>query len=678
MVFTMNEKLKAHILGKKHKFAHKVSKEELEKASAETRTVPMTFGSEYYVERWYGILVVNFSPECVKLDRWKQGAPYFMDHNSMDQRGIIRNGNLIDGILRGDVKFSQSERGMELFQDVMDEIRPYTSMGFDIHQIREMTPEEMPDDLKNICLENNVSAFKVDLWEPYEGSSVPLGANPTVGVEYDYFEGDEPETIMELSQEFGLNPERIEKLSVQFGFSKQEKNNSKPIITIKKEAAMADDVVKKTPEQLAQEKTARKAALVAYGKQHESRVNGGMPVIEQMATDIVEFYQDRETPEVESLFRGELFTKIKDKERLETPASFVGMTEKEKEQYSLMKVIRHVVGEPKPGEELGIEKEIHQQIIKNGGAQQKGGILIPFDFQSRKINFDAELLHLLNRNGIRTERFDQTVGSSSGGGYLVGTQNRPQDFIELYLNSLIQGLTYLPGLQQNIDIPKMTGGATITVAATEAAGFSETALTFGQLSLSPKEIGAYIEITRKLLVQSTPAIDNLVAIMLMKAMALKTNYLALYGSGGSGEPTGAFLTANIGTFDGASLGRAGVLNAMSDILSSNVSGPLQWLLSAATAEILMGRDQTSGYGQWLMNDNGRILTYPSQITEQMAANTLALAKLDEIVVGSFGTMEINYDRSTLSASGGLRIACYDLIDAGVKHPGGISYASSVS
>lgn len=433
----------------------------------------------------------------------------------------------------------------------------------------------------------------------------------------------------------------------------------------------------KTPEELKQEKIERKAALVKYGEGFVDRVQGGKAVVEQLATDIVEFYSDRETEEVESLFRGELFTKIKDKQRLETPASFVGMTEKEKEEYSIMKVIRHVVGEPKKGEELGIEKEIHEQILANGGQQQKGGILIPFDYQSRKINFDAELNHLLARHGIRTEKFDQTT-TTTAGGYLVGTQHRPQDFIELYLNALIQGITYLPGLQQNVDIPKMTGGATITVATSEASGFSETALTFGQLTLSPKEIGAYIEITRRLLVQSTPAIDNLVSVMLMKAMALKTNYLAIYGANASGEPCGVVNTSNIGTFDGSGLGRAGVLNAMADILSSNVVGPLQWLLSAATAEVLMGRDQTSGYGQWLMKDDGKILTFPSQITEQMAANTLLLAKLDELVVGSFGTMEINYDRATLSASGGLRIAIYDLIDCGVKHPGAFSYASSVS
>jgi HK97 family phage major capsid protein len=289
--------------------------------------------------------------------------------------------------------------------------------------------------------------------------------------------------------------------------------------------------------------------------------------------------------------------------------------------------------------------------------------------------------HVL-RSGVVSEKGvefrAQTAGTNSQGGFLVGTQHRAQDFIEIYRNFLIPGFTYLPGLQQSVDIPKQTGGSTITVASSEGSGFSETALVFGQLTLVPKEIGAYIEVTRKLLVQSTPAVDNLIVIDLMRQMALKTNYLALFGSGGSGEPTGAFLTANIGTFDGTNIGRAGALDALADIGSANVVGKLYWLCNSAVRSLLMGRDQTAGFGQWLMGDDGRMVGQDSIVSEQMSGTSLALIKPDEVVVGSFGQMELNYDRATLSASGGLRIAAYDLIDAGLKHPGAVTYASSVS
>ena len=77
-------------------------------------------------------------------------------------------------VLCGDVKFSRNEDAQELLRDVLDQIRPFTSMGFDILSIEEIAPEDMPEDLKNKCLSIQCPAYKVTSWRPYEGSSVPL------------------------------------------------------------------------------------------------------------------------------------------------------------------------------------------------------------------------------------------------------------------------------------------------------------------------------------------------------------------------------------------------------------------------------------------------------------------------------------------------------------------------
>ena len=250
--------------------------------------------------------------------------------------------------------------------------------------------------------------------------------------------------------------------------------------------------------------------------------------------------------------------------------------------------------------------------------------------------------------------------------------------MDIFLNQLIQGITYMPGLRENVDIPKITGGPTIDVASAEAAGFSETSLTFGQILLSPKEIGAYIDVTRRLMVQSNPAVDNLISMLLFRQLALKINYYAIYGSRVLRSADGRGEHSGIGTFDGTSLGRAGVLNAEADVRGANVQGALQWLASSSTQELLKGRDQSSGYSNYLMKDDGTILGYQSQVTEQMTANTLLLAQPSEIVVAGFGSPELLVDRATAITNGGARIALYDMFDVGVKHPGAFSYASSIS
>lgn len=656
----MNEQLKNYILSTPCKMAFQIDDESIKNANTETQTIPMTFAAPYYVERWYGILVLDYSPQAIILDRWKQGAPYLMDHNTEDQRGIILEGDLINSKLNGKVKFSRSERGKELYQDIVDKIRPYTSMGFDILDIKEMTPEEMPDDLKNMAIEKQLPVFYVSKWMPFEGSSVALPANPEVGVQYDYYDGKTPEEVKILSEKFGL--QKLEQKQQQ--------------ITINKEAQMSESAVQ-TQEQLQELQNKRKATFLNFGKAYENRVAGGKNTIEKLAEDTAVMFVSETDESAERKFRGALFTKVQDKENLETPISMVGMTEKNKEQYSIMRVIRHLVDGK---EELGIEKDIHEEILKKkGGMTNKtGSICLPMDIFTRRVQYTPELLNLMRARGMRSERFDQVVGTPSLGGYLVGTEHRAQDFIEYYYNLLIEGFTILPGLQQNIDIPKQVGGSTISIPASEGGGFLETSITFGQLLLSPKEIGAFVEITRKLLVQSSPAIDALVSLDLMRQMALKTNKLALFGTGATGEPLGVFNTSGVGTFPGAGISRSAALEAMADIGSANVVGTLKWLCNNATKALLMGRDQTAGYGQWLMDDQGVMVGFEDICSEQMAANYLALGKWDEVVVGQFGSMEILYDRNTLSNSGGLRIAVYDLIDCGLKHPGAVSYASDVS
>lgn len=702
----MNEKLRAHLMkrggtmsvripsellsGLKEQFLEFKRKEALGEMP-EMPLVPMTFGSEYYVERWYGILVLDFAPEAVLLDRWAAGAPYCMNHDLGDQRGIILNGRLENKILRGETKFSRNEDAVELLNDVMDQIRPFTSMGFEILSMDEIAPEDMPDELKNKCLSLQCPAYKVSSWRPYEGSSVPLGANPTVGVQYaEYLENYSPAEIVQLAEEFGLEslPKPFVEAHAMESFMEKFTNRPaepKPSIKINHNNNQPkEDVMSKTKEQLEAEKRENKALLVQFGSTYKDRIAGGQQAIESLAEDVVALHEGEDADSLTRKFRGQLFLMVQDKKMRETPAALLGMDEKSQERYSVTKVLRYITGTPNPdtgkAEELGIEKEMHQEILNRGGKQTQSdkSILLPMDIMSRQITFDAHLKALLAENGIRTEKFDQTVGSTSGGGYLVGTQHRPQDMVDIFLNELIQGVTYMPGLRDNVDIPKVTGGPTVDVATAEAAGFSETSLTFGQILLSPKEIGAYIDVTRRLMVQSSPAIDALVSMLLFSQLALRINVLAIYGSGASGQPTGVVSTSGIGTFDGTSLGRGGVLNAEADVRGANVRNTLQWLLSSSTQEILKGRDQTAGFGNYLMKDDGTIIGYRSQVTEQMTANTLLLADPSEIVVAGFGNPELLVDRSTAITNGGARIALFDMFDIGIKHPGAFSYASSVS
>lgn len=104
------------------------------------------------------------------------------------------------------------------------------------------------------------------------------------------------------------------------------------------------------------------------------------------------------------------------------------------------------------------------------------------------------------------ERRDMVVGTPSAGGYLVSTDLLAQSFIELLRNRMMvktAGATVLAGLVGDIaNPPKQTGGGTAYWVG-ESGSPTESQQTIGQVALAPKTAGAFTDIRRKLLKQSS-------------------------------------------------------------------------------------------------------------------------------------------------------------------------------
>jgi len=75
---------------------------------------------------------------------------------------------------------------------------------------------------------------------------------------------------------------------------------------------------------------------------------------------------------------------------------------------------------------------------------------------------------------------------------------------------------------------------------------AETNLTTDVIALAPKRLGALMDYTKQLLLQSSVSVDNLVRNDLQRAIAIALDYSAINGSGSSNQPTGILNTAGIG------------------------------------------------------------------------------------------------------------------------------------
>ena len=130
---------------------------------------PVMLKFKYGFERVYEVL--GHSADEVDMSYFSNGAPLALNHNLDDQIGVLENVSLDpDGRLRADVKFSRSQRGQEIAQDVEDGIRTRISVGYGVKDYVEAGEVD------------GVPIVRATRWIPFEASIVPVPADITVGV----------------------------------------------------------------------------------------------------------------------------------------------------------------------------------------------------------------------------------------------------------------------------------------------------------------------------------------------------------------------------------------------------------------------------------------------------------------------------------------------------------------
>ncbi|RAS21512.1 HK97 family phage prohead protease [Paraburkholderia bryophila] len=148
-----------------------VRRVEVSHIDANRRTVELAFSSETPVPRQFGIEVLSHAAGAVDLSRLNSGAALLMDHNFSDQIGVIESARIdSDRVGRAVVRFGNSARANEIFQDVQDGIRNLVSVGY---RVLEIVQSEQRD---------AGPVYTVTSWLPYEISFVSVPADPSVGI----------------------------------------------------------------------------------------------------------------------------------------------------------------------------------------------------------------------------------------------------------------------------------------------------------------------------------------------------------------------------------------------------------------------------------------------------------------------------------------------------------------
>jgi HK97 family phage major capsid protein/HK97 family phage prohead protease len=342
--------------------------------------------------------------------------------------------------------------------------------------------------------------------------------------------------------------------------------------------------------------------------------------------------------------------------------SAIGLAPADVRKYSLVRALRAAVA--KDWRNAGLELEAHKAIMGRTGKspQHENSFFVPFEVQRR----------------------DLTAASAGAGGYLVETAN--VSFIELLRNQSVafrMGATRLAGLVGNVTIPKQTGAATAYWLANESTQITEGNQTFGQLSLTPKNVAALTEISHQLLSQSDPSVEALVTGDLAKVVGLAVDVAALRGSGASGEPLGIVNTGGIGSVSGTTLGAAGIIEFQSDVAANNALAPgFGYVTTPAVAGLLMIRPELPTTGTtrlWRGNLlQGTMFDLPAMTSQQMAAATMLGGHWPSLIVAEWGTLELMVNPFSDFTRGLVGIRAWYTCDVGLRYAGAFSYASTIT
>lgn len=609
----------------------------------EARTVELAFSSEEPYERWFGTEILDHSAKSVRLGRLKNMGAVLVNHRLDDQVAVIEEVSIgSDRKGRARVRFGRSQRAEEIFQDVVDGIRGLTSVGYAVH---EMKLEKASDD---------GDVYRVTDWEPYEVSLVTVPADPTVGV------GRGTETINLQTRIFRKETKMPEAV-------KDTAPSGAP-------AAPSAADIKIVTDQARDAEVARIRGITATARQFDMNDLGEKYIAENRS---LADFQDAVLKEVAK----------RNTQKVEQTRD-LGLSEKEVRSYSLMRAIRAMISQDWAG--AGFERECHEATMKQSGMEPStnNGFFVPWDVQARlMLPLNAQKLQRQSPGAIEALlKRDLTAATAAAGGYLVGTDNLAASFIELLRAraKVVQlGARMLPGLVGDVTIPKQTGAATAVWLSTEASTITESAQTFGQLALTPKNVGAYTEISRQLMMQSNPAADMLVMDDINRVLSLAIDLAALNGSGASGQPTGIINTSGIGSVTGTSLNWAGIVEFETDVASANADvDNMAYLTTPAVRGLLKARDKTgTTVGNYVWGGTNEATTmngYRAEVSTQVPTANMLFGDWAQTVIAEWGTLEIatNPYANFQAAITGIRgIAT---VDVGVRQAAAFSLATSIT
>lgn len=338
------------------------------------------------------------------------------------------------------------------------------------------------------------------------------------------------------------------------------------------------------------------------------------------------------------------------------PENTLGVPEKDLRSYSVLKVIRSQV-ENRPLD--GIERELSDEIAQRCRKQPEG-VFVPHE--------------------VSLETRDLTTTTGSGA---VAT-NTATTFIELLRSRLLVsqlGARYLGGLVGDLSIPKQTGGAS-AYWVTEGNSPTKGEQTVGQVGLAPSTVGAFSDMSRKFVKQSSIDAEAFVRADLAAVIARALDTAVFNGSGSGAEPEGILQNSDVPTVAIGTNGGAATFAKMVELETTVASddadmGSLHYVTNAKVRGSLKTTVKESGQASYVWSEQNSVNGYSAHATNLIpgdltkgsgtALSAAIFGNWNDVVMGMWGGLDILVDPYTGSTAGTVRVVALQDVDIALRH-----------
>ena len=601
--------------------------------NVKSRTFEFPFSSEYPVKRYFGNEVLSHEEGAADLSRLNDGGAVLFNHNMDKPIGVVESAYIGED-KRGyaKIRFSRSKFASEILDDVKDGILRGISFGYSINEMDE-----------------TADGMLARSWSVHELSVVTVPADPTIGF---------GRSLISPSQGNSIT---MEDKSPQQEIISAEESASPSVRTMEestKETAVEAEKsveidIKAEVQRALDENNARTAAITSLCREF------GKYGAEELTDSLI---KSNKSP---AEAKAAILDLVKNKaEAVNTPirstdmsTNEVGLDQKEIKQFSFLRALNALANptDRAAQEAAAFEREVSDAASKKY-EKPANGILVPNEVLRRDLN----------------------VGTATAGGNLVPTELLAGSFIDILrkrMAVMATNPTMLTGLSGNVSIPRMTSTSTAYFVG-ESGAPTESQQAFDQVNMTPKTIGAFVDYSRRLLLQSSIDVEAMIRDDIAKVIATKLDNAAIYGSGSSNEPLGIKDTTGVGTSTITTFGTFAEYIALeTDVAAANADvANMFYLINASARGALKSTEKATNTGQFVF-ENNEINGYPAIVSNQLANNDVLFGDFSQFVIGMWSGLDLTVDPYANATSGSVRIIALQDVDFAVKQPTAFSFGT---